>query len=192
MIKLFVGLGNPGPQYAATRHNAGFWWVDAIAHTLGASLRSDSKFQGEVAKFSHQGQEGWLLKPMTFMNVSGRSVLALANYFKVLPDEILVAHDELDLAPGVARLKKGGGHGGHNGLRDINAQLTTPDYWRLRLGIGHPGDRNQVVNFVLHQPSRPEQQLIENAMDDARTVLPLLLKGDMAAAMKQLHTVPKG
>lgn len=191
MIKLLVGLGNPGPEYVDTRHNAGFWWLDAVAATLNTSFRSDSKFQGEVAKFNWQGQEGWLLKPTTFMNASGRSVQALASYFKVLPAEILVAHDELDLAPGIARLKQGGGHGGHNGLKDIGARLTTPDYWRLRLGIGHPGDRNQVVNFVLHQPSRPEQQLIEQAMDAARSALPLIMQGDMAAAMKQLHTAPK-
>lgn len=191
MIKLIVGLGNPGPEYLATRHNAGFWWLDLVASGVGATFRSDAKFQGDIARFSSQGQEGWLLKPMTFMNASGRSVLALAHYFKVLPNEILVVHDELDLPPGTARLKQGGGHGGHNGLKDINARLGTPDYWRLRIGIGHPGDRNKVVNFVLHEPSREEGQRIESALDAAHAVLPLLLKGDMAGAMKQLHTAAK-
>ena len=188
MIKLVVGLGNPGPEYMDTRHNAGFWWADALADRLGATWKSDSKFHGDVAKFSQQGQEGWLLKPMTYMNDSGRSVLALAHYFKILPEQMLIVHDELDLPPGSARLKQGGGHGGHNGLRDIAAHLTTPNFWRLRLGIGHPGDRNKVVSFVLHQPSRPEQELILGAMDRALEVLPHLLGGNMAAAMQKLHS----
>lgn len=190
MIKLIVGLGNPGPEYIHTRHNAGFWWVDAVAATLNAPWKSDNKFHGEIAKFNHQGHEGWLLKPMTFMNASGRSVVALAHYFKIMPDQILVVHDELDLPPGTARFKQGGGHGGHNGLKDIAAHLTTPNFWRLRLGIGHPGDRSQVVNFVLHEPSRNEQVLIEESMDAARAQLPLILKGEMNVAVKNLHTTP--
>ena len=190
-IKLIVGLGNPGPEYVHTRHNAGFWWTERVASRLNAHWKTEAKFHGEVAKFNFQGHEGWLLKPQTFMNASGRSVLALAHYFKILPDQILVVHDELDIPPGAAKLKQGGGHGGHNGLKDIAAHLTTPNFWRLRLGIGHPGDRNQVVNFVLHDPSRQESELIEAAMDKALDCLPEILKGELGAAMHRLHTPNK-
>lgn len=190
-IKLFVGLGNPGPEYEATRHNAGFWWIDEVARECGARLASEAKFFGLAGRLKHGAQEAWLLQPMTFMNASGRSVAALARFYKILPDEILVIHDELDLPPGTVKLKKGGGHGGHNGLKDIAAHLGTPDFWRLRLGIGHPGDRNAVVNFVLKAPTRDETALIEDNIVQSARLLPQLLEGQMEAAMLKLHTKPK-
>jgi len=190
-IRLIVGLGNPGREYEATRHNAGFWWVDAVASGKSASFKPEKKFHGLAARLAVNNREVWLLKPETFMNLSGRAVSALAGFYKITPDEILVVHDELDLPPGTVRLKKGGGHGGHNGLKDIIAQLGTPDFWRLRLGIGHPGDRNAVVNFVLNAPQRAEQELIDSAVDASLAGLPQLLSGDFPAAMIKLHTKPK-
>ena len=190
-IRLIVGLGNPGREYEATRHNAGFWWVDAVAARKSVSFKPEKKFHGLAARLAVSNHEVWLLKPETFMNLSGRSVSALAGFYKIMPEEILVVHDELDLPPGTVRLKKGGGHGGHNGLKDIIAQLGTPDFWRLRLGIGHPGDRNAVVNFVLNVPQRAEQELIETAVDASLAGLPQLLSGDFPAAMLKLHTKPK-
>jgi PTH1 family peptidyl-tRNA hydrolase len=190
-IRLIVGLGNPGREYEATRHNAGFWWVDAVAAGKSASFKPEKKFHGLAARLAVNNREVWLLKPETFMNLSGRAVSALAGFYKITPDEILVVHDELDLPPGTVRLKKGGGHGGHNGLKDIIAQLGTPDFWRLRLGIGHPGDRNAVVNFVLNAPQRAEQELIDSAVDASLAGLPQLLSGDFPAAMIKLHTKPK-
>lgn len=190
-IQLIVGLGNPGPQYEATRHNAGFWWVDQIADQLGARLTQEAKFFGQAAKARSGGADVWLLKPATFMNRSGQSVAALANFYKIPPEAILVVHDELDLPPGTAKIKKGGGNGGHNGLKDISAHLGTQEYWRLRLGIGHPGDRNAVVNYVLHTPSKDEMQLIEESMDASAVLLPMLVDGQMEAAMLKLHTKPK-
>jgi PTH1 family peptidyl-tRNA hydrolase len=187
-IQLIVGLGNPGAQYEATRHNAGFWWVDMIAGQNGARLNAEGKFQGVAGRLKQGNHEAWLLKPSTFMNASGRSVAAIANFYKISPHNILVVHDELDLGPSTVRLKKGGGHGGHNGLKDITAALGTSDFWRLRLGIGHPGDRNEVVNFVLKPPSRDEMHGIENAMDSSAAILPMLLKGEFEAAMLKLHT----
>jgi len=188
MIKLFVGLGNPGPEYEATRHNAGFWWVDALARELKLNLVSERAYHGLVARGSVHGQTVWLLEPQTFMNVSGRSVAALARFYKIAPQEILVAHDELDVVPGEAKLKFGGGHGGHNGLRDIHAQLGTADYWRLRLGIGHPGVKSEVIDWVLRKPA-PEQR---TAMQDciARTLkaVPALLGGEMDKATLLVHT----
>src|SRR5574343_1334047 len=153
MIKLLVGLGNPGPEYEATRHNAGFWWIDDVARELKATLTFDRSYFGLVARTQFQGQTVWLLQPQTFMNLSGKSVAALARFFKIQPQEILVAHDELDVVPGQVKLKLGGSHAGHNGLRDIHAQLGTDDYWRLRIGIGHPGVKSEVVNWVLKKPS---------------------------------------
>lgn len=191
-IRLFVGLGNPGPQYEATRHNAGFWWVDEIARAHGARLAVEPKFFGLAGRMKSGAHEAWLLQPTTFMNASGRSVAALARFYKITPAEILVIHDELDLPPGTAKLKKGGGNGGHNGLKDISAHLGTQDYWRLRLGIGHPGDKNAVANFVLHEPGRDEANLIQDTIDQSVTLLPLLLEGNMDAAMLKLHTKPKG
>ena len=187
-IKLIVGLGNPGPQYEATRHNAGFWWVDEIAAAHGARLAAEAKFFGTAGRMQHAGNDAWLLKPATFMNASGRAVAALAAFYKIAPEAVLVVHDELDLPPGAAKLKKGGGHGGHNGLKDIARALGTPDFWRLRLGIGHPGDRNAVVNFVLHTPGRDEMQQIEQAMDAGAAILPQLLAGRFEDAMLKLHT----
>ena len=158
MIKLFVGLGNPGPEYEATRHNAGFWWVDALARELKATLVPERAYHGLVARTSVAGHSVWLLQPQTFMNLSGKSVAALARFFKIQPEEILVAHDELDIAPGQVKLKLGGSHAGHNGLRDIPAQLGSADYWRLRIGIGHPGDKNLVVNWVLSNFSKADKE----------------------------------
>ena len=188
MIKLFVGLGNPGPEYEATRHNAGFWWIEQIARRLNASLTLERAYKGRVARASVAGQSVWLLQPQTFMNLSGQSVSALARFFKIAPDEILVAHDELDLAAGEAKLKFGGGHAGHNGLRDIHAQLGSADYWRLRLGIGHPGARNEVVGWVLQRPPLDEQIAIEQAIDRAAAAFELLAAGDMNAATQRIHT----
>ena len=190
-IRLIVGLGNPGREYEATRHNAGFWWVDAVAAGKAAALRPEKKFHGLAARVAVGSHELWLLEPDTFMNASGRAVSALANFYKIAPDEMLVVHDELDLPPGTLRLKKGGGHGGHNGLKDIVAHLGTPEFWRLRLGIGHPGNRDAVVNFVLNAPQRAEQELIENAIHDSLAALPQLLSGDFPAAMLKLHTKEK-
>lgn len=190
-IRLFVGLGNPGPEYEATRHNAGFWWIDEVARATGSRLSAEAKFFGLAGRMKSGAHEAWLLKPTTFMNASGRSVAALARFYKIAPEEILVIHDELDLLPGTAKIKKGGGNGGHNGLKDISAQLGTPDYWRLRLGIGHPGEKSAVVNFVLHEPSRDEANLIQDNIDESARLLPMLLEGSMEAAMLKLHTKPK-
>lgn len=186
-IKLFVGLGNPGDKYIATRHNAGFWWIDHLALATNSKLALDAKFFGIAGKLNPSA-DTWLIKPTTFMNASGKSVAALANYYKISPAEILVIHDELDLPPNTAKLKKGGGHGGHNGLKDITAALDTADFWRLRLGIGHPGDRNEVVNFVLKAPSKDEQTAIHQSINESLNILPQLLNGDFEAAMLKLHT----
>jgi PTH1 family peptidyl-tRNA hydrolase len=186
-IKLIVGLGNPGDKYEATRHNAGFWWVDQLAAASNSKLALDTKFFGVAGKLSPT-PDVWLLKPTTFMNASGKAVAALANYYKITPAEILVVHDELDLPPDTVKLKKGGGHGGHNGLKDITAALGTADFWRLRLGIGHPGDRNEVVNFVLKPPTKDEQTSIERCIDDSVNVTHLLLNGEFESAMLKLHT----
>ena len=188
MIKLFVGLGNPGAEYAATRHNAGFWWIDQLARRLNVSLTLERAYKGRVARANVAGQSVWLLEPQTFMNLSGQSVSALARFFKIAPDEILVAHDELDLPAGEAKLKFGGGHAGHNGLRDIHAQLGTGGYWRLRLGIGHPGARHEVVGWVLQRPPLDEQIAIEQAADRAAAAFELLAAGDMNAATQRIHT----
>jgi PTH1 family peptidyl-tRNA hydrolase len=187
-IKLIVGLGNPGMEYEATRHNAGFWWVDELARNNDANFRNDSKFHGLVARTALHGHEVHLLKPQTFMNDSGRAVVALALFYKILPDQILVVHDELDLPPGSAKLKLGGGHGGHNGLKDIIAQLGTKDFWRLRIGIGHPGERSEVVNYVLNAPRKEEQALIEEALQRALDVEAPIIEGKMEAAMLKLHS----
>ena len=188
MIKLFVGLGNPGPEYDATRHNAGFWWVDALARELKCPLSMDKGYHGLVARTTVHGQTVWLLEPQTFMNLSGRSVGALARFFKIAPQEILVVHDELDIAPGQAKLKFGGSHAGHNGLRDIHAQLGTGDYWRLRLGVGHPGDKSEVVNWVLKKPSLDHRIAIDQTIDRTLKALPAFLAGDMDKATLLVHT----
>ncbi len=184
-IKLFVGLGNPGDKYIATRHNAGFWWIDQIAAQTNSNLAIDAKMFGIAAKY---GQDKWLLKPTTFMNASGKSIAALANYYKILPAEILVIHDELDLPAGTVKLKFGGGHGGHNGLKDTHAALGTADYWRLRIGIGHPGDRNEVINYVLKAPLKDEQTAIDDSITKSANQLDALTAGDFESAMLKLHT----
>lgn len=186
-IKLLVGLGNPGDKYEATRHNAGFWWIDQLVASTNSKLTLDAKFYGIAGKLV-LSSDTWLLKPTTFMNASGKAVAALANYYKISPAEILVIHDELDLNPNTVKLKKGGGHGGHNGLKDITSALGTPDFWRLRLGIGHPGERSEVVNFVLKTPLKDELTAINNSIDASLQVLPQLLDGDFERAMLKLHT----
>jgi PTH1 family peptidyl-tRNA hydrolase len=186
-IHLIVGLGNPGANYQATRHNAGFWLVDQLAQDHHVSLRNESRFFGETAKFSACGKDIHLLKPATFMNRSGQSVAALAKYFKITPEQILVVHDELDLEPGDNRLKQSGGHGGHNGLRDIINHIGK-DFYRLRIGIGHPGDKNQVVNYVLHTPSIIELEGIQDAIQRSVNIMPTLLSGELEKAMQQLHS----
>ncbi|HEV7816626.1 MAG TPA: aminoacyl-tRNA hydrolase [Janthinobacterium sp.] len=191
-IRLIVGLGNPGPEYEQTRHNAGFWLVDNLADSLpGTRLQRETRFNALLAKTLVAKQEVWLLEPQTYMNRSGQSVGALARFYKIAADEVLVVHDELDLAPGVARMKKGGSSGGHNGLKDITAALGTQDYWRLRLGIGHPRSLNlqqAVADFVLHRPRKDEQSLIEEAIEKSLRVMPLVCEGKMDTAMMQLHT----
>lgn len=188
MIKLFVGLGNPGPEYESTRHNAGFWWLDALARELKTTLVMDKAYHGLVARTSVNGQTVWLLKPQTFMNLCGKSVAALARFFKIESREILVAHDELDITPGEAKLKLGGSHAGHNGLRDIHAQLGTDDYWRLRLGIGHPGVKSEVINWVLKKPSLDHRLAIEQSIERALKAVPHLLAGEMDKATLVVHT----
>jgi PTH1 family peptidyl-tRNA hydrolase len=188
MIKLFVGLGNPGAEYEATRHNAGFWWLDAVARELKVNLVPEKSYWGLAARTQVNGQAVWLLAPQTFMNLSGKSVGALAKFFKIQPDEILVAHDELDIEPGQAKLKKGGSHAGHNGLKDIHAQLGSADYWRLRIGIGHPGEKSEVVHWVLKKPSPEHRQSIEDSIIRSVKALAQLLSGDMEKAMVQIHT----
>jgi PTH1 family peptidyl-tRNA hydrolase len=188
MIKLLVGLGNPGNEYEDTRHNAGFWWIDAVARELKVSLVPERSYHGLVARTTVNGQNVWLLEPQTFMNLSGKSVNALARFFKIQPREILVAHDELDIVPGEAKLKLGGSHAGHNGLRDIHAQLGTADYWRLRIGVGHPGDKAEVVSWVLKKPMLEHRKAIDDSIHRAVNALPLLLAGDMEKAMVRIHT----
>ena len=188
MIRLFVGLGNPGPQYEDTRHNAGFWWIDALARQLGVTLNLDRGYHGLVARTQIEGENVWLLEPQTFMNLSGKSVAALAKFFKISPQEILVAHDELDVVPGEAKLKLGGSHAGHNGLRDIHAQLGTDAYWRLRIGIGHPGVKSEVIHWVLKKPAPEQRKVIDTCIDRSLTAVALMVSGDMVKATQQVHT----
>ncbi|MCU1716348.1 aminoacyl-tRNA hydrolase [Pseudomonas sp. 5P_3.1_Bac2] len=188
-VQLIVGLGNPGPEYDQTRHNAGALFVERLAASQGVNLSLDKKYFGLVGKFSHQGRDVRLLIPTTFMNRSGQAVAALANFFRITPEAILVAHDELDMPPGIAKLKQGGGHGGHNGLRDIIAQLGNQNnFHRLRLGIGHPGHSSMVSNFVLGRAPRSEQDLLEQSIDFAMDCLPQILAGDWSKAMHKLHS----
>ena len=188
MIKLFVGLGNPGPEYQDTRHNAGFWWLDALARELKVNLSMDKSYHGLVARTTVQGNNIWLLAPQTFMNLSGKSVAALARFFKIAPGEILVAHDELDVAPGQVKLKFGGSHAGHNGLRDIHAQLGSSDYWRLRLGVGHPGNKGEVVSWVLKKPLLDDRIAIDQCIDRSIKATPDLIHGAMERATMLVHT----
>ncbi|MGD8558934.1 MAG: aminoacyl-tRNA hydrolase [Gammaproteobacteria bacterium] len=187
-IELIAGLGNPGARYEDTRHNVGFWFVDRLAQSQGCILRHDNKFHGESGKVTISGQSVWLLKPMTYMNHSGQAVSALAKYYKIAVDNILVLHDELDLPPGTLRLKKGGGHGGHNGLRDIIAHFANKEFMRLRIGIGHPGSSREVTNYVLGSPSRDDETLINDAMEQAMAVLPQIVDGEFQKAMNHLHS----
>jgi PTH1 family peptidyl-tRNA hydrolase len=188
MTKLFVGLGNPGAEYEATRHNVGFWWLEAAARELKVNLVPEKSYWGLAGRTQIHGQTVWLLAPQTFMNLSGKSVGALAKFFKIQPADILVVHDELDIEPGQAKLKKGGGHAGHNGLRDIHAQLGTADYWRLRVGIGPPGEKSEVANWVLKKPSPEHRQAIDETLSRSIKALPQLLSGDMDKAMALIHT----
>lgn len=187
-IRLIVGLGNPGPEYEQTRHNAGFWLVDNLA---AGRLMRETRYNALAAKTRIAGQEVWLLEPQTYMNRSGQSVGALARFFKMAAEDILVVHDELDLPPGAAKIKKGGSAAGHNGLKDITAALGTQDYWRLRIGIGHPRSMNlqqQVADYVLHRPRREEQALIDEAIEKSIAAIPLLCEGKFDVAMMQLHS----
>lgn len=187
-IRLVVGLGNPGADYAATRHNAGFWWLERFAAECGARLTPESRFHALFGRSDYSGHELFLAAPQTFMNASGRAVAAIAHYYKIPPAQILLVYDELDLPPGVAKLKFGGGHGGHNGVKDTKQALASADFWRLRLGIGHPGDRNAVVDYVLKSPSRSDREAIDGAIDASLAVMPDALSGAMEQAMLRLHT----
>lgn len=186
-LKLVVGLGNPGAEYARTRHNAGFWYVDELVRSAGGSWRRESRYQCELARIKVAEQELWLMKPQTFMNKSGAAVQAVAAFYRIAPGEMLVAHDEIDLPPGVVRLKEGGGHGGHNGVRDVIAQLGA-DFWRLRIGVGHPGSKDQVIDAVLDRATGEEQKLIDAALERAHAALPDLLRDGAQKAMHRLHT----
>ncbi len=190
MIRLITGLGNPGPEYANTRHNAGFWFVDEVARKLGTTLVPERSYFGLVARINRPDGPIWLLEPMTFMNLSGKSVAALARFFKITPAEVLVVHDELDLLPGQTKMKFGGSHAGHNGLRDIQAQLGSADFWRLRLGIGHPGVKAEVINYVLRKPPTAELAEIDKGIAQSLTALELMLAGDMDNALMKVHARP--
>jgi peptidyl-tRNA hydrolase, PTH1 family len=191
MIRLFVGLGNPGTEYEATRHNAGFWWLEALAAKLGARLVPERTYFGLVARVNAGGQSRWLLEPMTYMNRSGQSVAALARFFKIAPEEVLVVHDELDLQPGQAKLKLGGSAAGHNGLKDIHSQCGTLDFWRLRLGIGHPGVKSEVPDYVLRKPSPEHREAIVQCIARSLEASDLLLDGAMERATMKIHAGPQ-
>ena len=191
MIQLFVGLGNPGPEYDATRHNAGFWWIEALARQLGARLTDDRTHRGRLSRVAGPQGPVWLLQPMTFMNRSGTSVAPLARFYKIDPARILVVHDELDLQPGQAKLKFGGSAAGHNGLKDIHAMLGTQDFWRLRLGIGHPGEKAEVVNYVLKKPSADDRAAIDKASEQSLKAAGLLMQGEMDKALAAIHAQPQ-
>jgi PTH1 family peptidyl-tRNA hydrolase len=191
-VKLVVGLGNPGRKYEATRHNAGFWWIERLARAAHGEFRHEARFHGDVAKVATPGGELWLLKPATFMNQSGRAVAALAGFYKLAPGQLLIVHDELDLPPGTVRLKNGGGTGGHNGLNDIAAQLGTKDFWRLRIGIGHPRNQTateqEVLDYVLHKPGAADHAAIDDAISRGLEVWSLIAEDKLEAAMLKLHT----
>jgi len=186
-IQIIAGLGNPGNEYTKTRHNAGFWFIDQLVSQYNLSLKSEAKFLGDLAKLNTPSGNVWLLKPNTFMNRSGQSIARLAQFYKIKTENILVVHDELDLSPGIVKLKQGGGHGGHNGLRDSIAQLGK-NFYRLRLGIGHPGNKEQVVGFVLGKTPQSEKALIESCIDKSIDHIELIMQGEMQKAMNQLHT----
>ena len=187
-IRLIAGLGNPGPRYQATRHNAGFWFADAVAHGRGGQFKSSTRFHGELCEVAVDGRSCWILKPDVFMNRSGQAVAALAGFYKIPAEQILVVHDELDLPAGTARLKQGGGNGGHNGLRSIAESLGSGNFVRLRIGIGHPGQRDLVTDYVLTKPSQEDRQAIEEAITNAMALLPDIFSGNLERAMHKLHT----
>ena len=187
-IKVIVGLGNPGKEYERTRHNAGYWWVDAIADAKRAAWKRETKFSGWTTRIEEGGHDFWLLKPATYMNESGRSVAALLRFYRIEPGNLLVVHDELDLPPGTVKLKKGGGTGGHNGLTDIVEALDTKEFWRLRIGIGHPGHRDLVADYVLDKARRIEQEAIDPAFERSLELMPRLATGRLVDAMTWLHT----
>jgi len=187
-LAIIAGLGNPGPEHRLTRHNAGFWFVDALAHALGVQFRSHARYQGEICRVPLDGRDVVLLKPQTYMNRSGLSVRALLDYLKAPAGELLVVHDELDLPPGTARFKLGGGHGGHNGLRDTITHCG-PDFWRLRLGIGHPGDKSQVIDYVLQRAAPVDEQALMQSIDAALQALPVFVRDGSEKAMHALHSV---
>ncbi len=191
IIKLVVGLGNPGPEHLLTRHNAGFWFADMLAERYSLTFHHESKFYAEIARLNAEGMDCYVCKPMTFMNNSGQAVQAIAAFYKLKPEEILVVHDDIDLAAGVVRVKTGGGHGGNNGLRDIIEKLGTNDFSRIRLGIGHPGDSSQVVNYVLCKPSAEDQEKILDAVSEVMMLLPQIINGEIQKAMTELHTKQK-
>lgn len=186
-ISLIAGLGNPGSKYDKTRHNAGFWFVDELARRYSGHFSTEKRFSGEVCKIHIGAASVWLIKPTTFMNRSGLAVRQLADFYRIPVEQILVAHDELDIDAGALRLKQGGGHGGHNGLRDIHAHMGK-EYWRLRVGIGHPGDRNKVVDYVLSRPSAEDETLVMRALDNAADQIEQIVQGEMQKAMQVLHT----
>ncbi|HZZ94029.1 MAG TPA: aminoacyl-tRNA hydrolase [Usitatibacter sp.] len=190
-IRLIVGLGNPGPKYEKTRHNAGFRWVDAIAEAKRASWAREAKFSGWVARVEEGGRDFWLLKPGTYMNESGRSVSPFMRFYRIEPAELLVVHDELDIPPGSVKLKRGGGTGGHNGLEDVAAALDTKDFWRLRIGIGHPGNKDLVADYVLDRARKAEEELIEPAFERSLELFPRLASGRVQDALTWLHTSPE-
>ncbi len=187
-IQLIIGLGNPGPEHEPTRHNAGFWFVDALARQCQVQFHAEKRFSGDVARCLLPGMDCRLLKPMTYMNRSGQSAGAMSRFYNIPVENILVVHDELDLPAGTVKLKKGGGHGGHNGLRDLISHFSSRDFWRLRLGIDHPGHKSQVVDYVLKRPSKQDRQLIEAAIDDALRLMPDIIAGDFEKVMQQLHS----
>lgn len=189
-MKLIVGLGNPGKEYTATRHNAGAWWLSRLAAELHVTLKAEARFHGLCARSGRGGDELWLLNPQTYMNASGKAVAAICHFYKIPPAQMLVIHDDLDLPPGVSRLKLGGGLGGHNGLKDIAAHLSSRDFWRLRIGIGHPGDKNVVADYVLQPPRKEEALLIDAAIRRSLEVWPLIAQDNCQAAMLKLHTDP--
>lgn len=187
-LKLIAGLGNPGSRYSQTRHNAGFWFADELAADYHCQFIREARFHGELARLKWEDGECYLFKPGVFMNESGRAVRALSHYYSLAPDTLLIVHDEIDLAPGTVRLKQGGGHGGHNGLRDIISHLDSRDFWRLRIGVGHPGHKDRVVNAVLSRPAAGERKLIDGAIARSLQVMPLILNGEFQKAMNELHT----
>jgi len=187
-LKAIVGLGNPGSEYTETRHNAGFWFVEELTAACACSFNTEKKFHGEVSKINLAGNAIWVLKPGTFMNRSGLSVQSLLSFYRIEPENILVVHDEIDLPPGEIKFKTGGGHGGHNGLRDIINQLGSKDFHRLRIGVGHPGHKDQVVDYVLHRPSKDDRIAIDLCIRDALAVMPLIAEGSVEQAMHKLHT----